>query len=103
MREAYAQFEARQIALVVVSSTELEMTSYVAEVLRAPYPVVSDSAWEVFQRYGMGSLLGVPLPGTFLIDAAGIIRWSWAATATPIFTPPSPAQQIALIESIGEA
>lgn len=73
----------------MVSSTELEMTSFVAEVLKAPYPVLSDATWSVFYAYGMGSFMGVPLPGSFVIDAAGIIRYSWSAPLSPIFSPPA--------------
>lgn len=99
MREAHSEFERRNVALLVVSSTELEMTSYVAEVLRAPYPVISDAGWSVFYHYGMGSGFGVPLPGTFIIDAEGIIRWSWAAPFSPVFTPPAPSKLLALLDS----
>jgi peroxiredoxin len=88
LREAHSEFERRGVALIVVSSTDLEMTSYVAEVLHAPYPILSDAGWGVFRRYGMGSAMGVPLPGCFVIDAAGVIRSSWAAPLAVAFTPP---------------
>jgi peroxiredoxin len=64
------------------------MTSFVAEALQAPYPVLSDREWSVFYQYGMGSVMGVPLPGVFVIDAQGIIRYAWAAPFAPVFTPP---------------
>ncbi|MCG8353130.1 MAG: peroxiredoxin family protein [Chloroflexales bacterium] len=100
MREAHSQFTQRNVALLVVSSTEMEMTSYVAEVLRAPYPILSDGQWSVFERYGMGSVMGVPLPGTFVIDSNGIIRWSWAAPLAVAFTPPSPAKILSVIDQL---
>jgi peroxiredoxin len=84
----------------VVSSTDLEMTSYVAEVLRAPYPVLSDPSWSVFQRYGVGSAMGVPLPGSFVIDAAGTVRWAWTAPLSVVFTPPPPEQLLAELDRI---
>jgi alkyl hydroperoxide reductase subunit AhpC len=77
------------------------MTSFVAETLRAPYPVISDANWELFHRYGMGSGFGVPLPGTFIIDSSGIIRWSWAAPFSPIFAPPSPQELLSLLDAMG--
>jgi Peroxiredoxin len=77
------------------------MTSYVAEVLRAPYPILSDPEWEVFYRYGMGSAMGVPLPGVFVIDANGIIRWNWAAPLSVVFTPPRPAELAAVLDALG--
>jgi peroxiredoxin len=101
LREAYGEFVRRNVALLVVSSTELEMTSYVAEVLRAPYPVLSDANWQVFHSYGMGSGFGVPLPGTFIIDGAGLIRWAWAAPFSPVFAPPTPGELIGLIDGMG--
>lgn len=101
MREQYEVFVQRNAHLLVVSSTDLDMTSYVAEVLRAPYPILSDPEWGVFYRYGVGSLMGVPLPGTFVIDAQGIIRWSWVAPLAVVFTPPNPAELAAVLDSIG--
>lgn len=100
MREHYEVFVQRDAHLLVVSSTDLDMTSYVAEVLRAPYPILSDPEWGVFYRYGVGSAMGVPLPGTFVIDAQGIIRWSWVAPLSVIFTPPRPAELAAVLDSI---
>ena len=83
-----------------MSSTDLEMTSYVAEVLRAPFPILSDPEWSVFYRYGMGSAFGVPLPGVFVIDAAGVVRWSWAAPLAPVFTPPGAGRLAELLDSL---
>lgn len=86
--------------MIVVSSTDLEMTSYVAEVLHAPFPILSDAGWEVFYRYGMGSGFGVPLPGCFVIDAAGVIRYSWAAPFSPVFRPPAPELLLRELDSL---
>lgn len=86
--------------MLVVSSTELEMTSYVAEVMRAGFPILSDASWSVFKRYGMGSVMGVPLPGTFIIDAEGVIRWSWAAPFSVSFSPPAPQQLLAILDEM---
>ncbi len=94
-------FVQRNVHLLVVSSTDLEMTSYVAEVLRAPYPILSDPEWSVFYRYGVGSAMGVPLPGTFVIDAQGIIRWSWVAPLSVVFSPPRPAELATVLDSLG--
>lgn len=101
MRDTYDEFTRRGAALLVVSSTDLDMTSYVAEVLRAPFPVLSDPEWSVFYRYGMGSAMGVPLPGSFVIDREGIIRWSWAAPLNVVFTPPSPQTLLAILDDLG--
>jgi peroxiredoxin len=100
LREAYSEFAGRDAHLLAVSSTDLEMTSFVAETLRAPYPVLSDPSWSVFQRYGMGSAMGVPLPGSFVIDAAGIIRWSWVAPLSVVFTPPDPRTLLQVLDDI---
>ena len=100
MREAYTLFEERGARLLVVSSTDLEMTSFVAEVLRAPYPVLSDPDWSVFHKYGTGSAMGVPLPGSFVIDAAGLIRWSWVAPLSVAFTPPGPEVLLEAVDSL---
>lgn len=78
------------------------MTSFVAEVLRAPYPILSDGEWSVFQRYGTGSAMGVPLPASFVIDAAGVVRWSWAAPLSVAFTPPAPERLLEVLDALGE-
>lgn len=86
--------------MIVVSSTDLDMTSYVAEVLHAPYKIVSDPEWSVFYQYGVGSAMGVPLPGVFIIDAEGIVRWSWAAPLSVVFTPPPAEQLLRLLDEM---
>jgi peroxiredoxin len=100
LRETYHAFQQRGAAVLVVSSTDVEMTSYVAEVLRAPYPILSDASWSVFQRYGVGSLMGVPLPGVFLIDSAGILRWQWVAPLALVFEPPAPQTLLEVLDSM---
>ena len=99
MREDYQGFVERDVALLVVSSTDLEMTSFIAETLRAPYPVLGDPQWRVFYQYGVGSVFGVPLPATLILDADGIIRWSWYAPFAPVFTPPSPRELFVLLDN----
>ncbi len=98
MRETYAQFTARNVALLSVSSTDLEMTSFIAETLRAPYPLLADPQWRVFYQYGVGSAFGVPLPAVLLIDRDGIICRSWYAPLSPVFTPPGPATILSWID-----
>lgn len=84
----------------MVTSTDLEMASAIAEVLHAGYPVLSDPEWRTFATYGMGSGFGVPLPGTFVIDRAGIIRHSWAAPFAVVFTPPTPAVLLEVLDTL---
>lgn len=76
------------------------MTSYVAEVLRAPYPILSSGDWSAFKQYGMGSAMGVPLPGVFIVDRDGIIRWNWAAPLAVVFTPPPAERLFELIDTL---
>jgi peroxiredoxin len=76
------------------------MTSYVAEVLHAPYPILSDASWEVFHRYGMGSGMGIPLPGSFVLDAEGVIRYAWAAPFSVTFTPPAAELLLRVVDSL---
>jgi peroxiredoxin len=84
----------------VISSTDLEMTSFVAEALRAPYKILSDPEWAVFDRYGMGAVLGVPLPGVFIVDERGLLRYRWAAPASPVFRPPDTAAIVRELEAL---
>lgn len=91
MRDKFDQFAHHKAELLVISSTDLDMTSFVAEALRAPYKILSDPEWTVFERYGMGAVLGVPLPGVFILDEQGTVRYRWAAPASPSFRPPDTA------------
>lgn len=103
MRDNYEAIVSRNAELLIVSSTDLEMTSYVAEVLHAPYRILSDPRWSVFERYGLGALLGVPLPGLFILDEQGIVRYTWAAPISPTFRPPTAAQIIEQLEALPPA
>lgn len=56
---------------MVVSTTGVEASKYIAEELKLPFPFLSDPDWTVFKGYGTGAALGVPLPAQFLIDGKG--------------------------------
>lgn len=56
---------------MVVSTTGVEASKYIAEELKLAYPFLSDPDWTVFKGYGTGAALGVPLPAQFLIDGTG--------------------------------
>lgn len=42
-----------------------------------PYPLWSDSDWKVFDDYGTGHVLFAPKQAWMVIDADGILRWTW--------------------------
>lgn len=71
MRERYEDFRAKNCEIVVVSTTPVETSKFIAEDLKLPFPFLSDSGWTVFKGYGTGAALGVPLPAQFLIDGTG--------------------------------
>ena len=44
--------------------------------------------------------MGVPLPGSFIIDAEGRIRWNWVAPLAVVFTPPRPEELLSLLDTL---
>jgi peroxiredoxin len=71
LRDRYEDFKKKNCEIVVVSTTGVDASKYIAEELKLAYPFLSDPDWTVFKGYGTGAALGVPLPAQFLIDGTG--------------------------------
>lgn len=79
LKTDYESFLAKGGNLVVVSSTNVQMTKQIMEEQRYPFVMLSDSNWQVFKQYGLGAALGAPLPAQFLLDKAGAIRFKYVS------------------------
>jgi len=74
------EFAAEQISIVAVSTDSAaglgETFARVAEKEAFPFPIVADPALAAFKAYrAFDDFENIPLHGTYLIDAAGLVRW----------------------------
>jgi peroxiredoxin len=60
----------------VLSTTEAQ-TAGVVEHLDLNYPLYSDESWKIFHDYGTGHVLSAPRQAWMIVDADGIVRWTW--------------------------
>jgi peroxiredoxin Q/BCP len=77
LKTTYPAFEAAGIPLVMVFSTSEAQTAGIAERLGLDYPLYTDPAWDVFGAYGTGHMLGAPKQAWVVLDADGVVRWTW--------------------------
>ena len=61
---------------MVLSTTEAQ-TAAIVESLGLNYPIFSDETWDVFRAYGTGHVLSAPRQAWMIIDAEGVVRWTW--------------------------
>ncbi|NTV46349.1 MAG: redoxin domain-containing protein [Chlorobiales bacterium] len=69
--------------ILLVNTTSVEMSRKIAEEQGYDFPVLSDENWIVFELFGLGAAIGAPLPGQFIIDREGIIRFVYMCDALP--------------------
>ena len=74
------EFTAEQISIVAVSTDTAaglgETFTRVAEKDAFPFPIVADPGLTAFKAYrAFDDFENIPLHGTYLLDAAGLIRW----------------------------
>ncbi|MBW8780480.1 MAG: tyrosinase family protein [Verrucomicrobia bacterium] len=72
------EFAAKGIQLVGVSTTTPEKLREALAEEPCPFPLLSDSGLSVFRQYHCAGT--EPLHGTFLLDAAGQVRWQTIGT-----------------------
>lgn len=75
LNEAYPQFLRRGVEVVMIISTDLQQSRIVQQDLGLTMPLLSDPDCKVFRQYQLGQALGAPLPGQFLLDRQGRIRF----------------------------
>jgi peroxiredoxin Q/BCP len=82
LRDDFAEFERRHVAIVAVAPHSLAEAAEVAEELEIPFPLLADETRQVFQTYDVQSTvwsLG-QRPAVFLIDSSGTMRWAHQGT-----------------------
>jgi peroxiredoxin len=79
LRDQLADFQNPDVALLAISCDAPATQRVFAEKEGLTFPVLSDF-WphgEVARRYGVfDETLGAAMRGTFIVDGAGILRWS---------------------------
>lgn len=75
MNQAYEQFLQRGVEVLMITSTDEWQSRIVAEDLQLQMPLLSDASCQTFRLYQLGQALGAPLPGQFIVDRAGRIRF----------------------------
>ncbi|PSN18870.1 alkyl hydroperoxide reductase [filamentous cyanobacterium CCP5] len=75
LNEAYEQFKDQGAELLMVTSTDHDQSQIVVRDLNLKLPLLSDPSCESFRRYYTGQALGAPLPGEFVLDAQGRLRY----------------------------
>lgn len=81
-RDAEA-FLALDTVIVLINSTSVETTTKIVEEQGYSFTVLSDQNWDVFDLFGLGAAIGAPLPGQFIIDREGVIRFVYMCDALP--------------------
>ncbi len=75
LNENYEQFIHRGIEVFMISSTDERQSQIVVKDLRLKLPLLSDPNCRTFRAYQLGQALGAPLPGQFLLDKHGKLRY----------------------------
>lgn len=100
LKKDYEKFLEKGGNIVVVSSTNIEMTKQIMTEQAYPFLMLSDSTWQVFKRYGLGAALGAPLPAQFLLDKNGVIQFKYISglsLGNQLPAHPENAQMLALL------
>ena len=82
MRDDFAEFERRHVAIVALAPHSLAEAVEVSAELEIPFPLLADETRQVFQAYDVQSKIWSlgQRPAVFLIDPNGTIRWSHQGT-----------------------
>jgi peroxiredoxin len=65
LKTRYGEIQALGAELLMITSTDLQL----------PYPLLMDPDCRTFRLYGVGQALGAPLPGQFVLDREGKLRF----------------------------
>jgi peroxiredoxin len=77
LNTVYGDFGAAGLQLAVVFSTAPEITARIPDTQGLHYPLHSDPGWDLYRAFGTGHVLFAPRQAWVIIDAEGIVRWTW--------------------------
>ncbi len=72
---AHQQFVGLGATLLLIASTDATQSQIIQRDLALEMPLLSDPSCQSFELYGTGQALGAPLPGQFVIDVQGKLRF----------------------------
>lgn len=75
LNENYEQFTNRGVEVLMITSTDERQSQIVISDLKLKMPLLSDPSCKIFRAYGVGQALGAPLPGQFVLDRQGKLRY----------------------------
>jgi len=75
LNENYEQFKNRGIEVLIITSSDERQSQIVVRDLKIKTPLLSDPICCVFRDYQVGQALGAPLPGQFVLDKEGKLRY----------------------------
>jgi peroxiredoxin len=79
LQESYSHFQQLNAEILAISVEAPDLGQRVSDLLGLEYPVLSDTARQAVNLYGVYNLLGDELatPSVFVIDLEGVIRWEY--------------------------
>ncbi|PSO48863.1 MAG: alkyl hydroperoxide reductase [Cyanobacteria bacterium SW_9_44_58] len=75
LNKRYEEFRQRNIEVLMITSTDVSQSQQVVKDLGIQFPLLSNPTCSVFRKYGVGQALGAPLPGQFVLDEEGVLRY----------------------------
>lgn len=75
LKARYAEIQALGAELLMITSTDPIQSEQIQTDLQLPYPLLVDPDCTTFRLYGVGQALGAPLPGQFVLDQTGKLRF----------------------------
>ncbi len=75
LKTRYAEIQALGAELLMITSTDPVQSQQIQTDLQLPYPLLVDPDCRTFRLYGVGQALGAPLPGQFILDQEGRLRF----------------------------
>ncbi|MBU6228955.1 MAG: redoxin domain-containing protein [Cyanobacteria bacterium REEB459] len=76
MNQAYHQFRQAGAELFMLTSLGRRQAQAVMEDLQLTLPLLADETGQSFKTYFTGQALGAPLPGQFVLDIQGRLRYA---------------------------
>jgi peroxiredoxin len=75
LKTRYGEIQALGAELLMITSTDPVQSEQIQTDLQLPYPLLVDPDCRTFRLYGVGQALGAPLPGQFILDQEGRLRF----------------------------
>jgi peroxiredoxin len=89
------------VNLAVILSTTEAQTLGVVDHLSLNYPLYSDESWQIFHDYGTGHVLTAPRQAWVILDADGIVRWTWrSGQRGSSGTVPMPLEVLSVVDEL---